>query len=610
MNLKEQIIKANQAYRSGSPIIDDQEYDLLLSKLEKEMDFISLEEFKQSLTETSGDFQHDYVIGSLNKVKYGEGDLQKWLKKQNASRYIASEKLDGCSFVAYYKKGLFVSMSSRGDGSEGTDWTDKGKFILPKIISYKGDLDIRGELILNNHETLGMKNRRNGISGLMGRDDFNPDDLKNITPYVYQVLNYDWTMLKQFEFLNDNSFKTPDYKIFSNVDTLEEDLLEFYNECKEENIEKYDIDGLVVSSMNWKNENNEFYPKGKIAFKVNSEGYETEVIDIEWNLSQGGLLKPVVLVKPVEIDGVTVSRVSGNNYEWITNRGIGIGAKIKIIRSGAVIPKIIDVIEKSCEILVPPKCPSCGSKLNFKGVDLACLNPNCLAVVVQRISAFLRNCGVEDVTEKSLVKFGINTFEDLISWEPDPKYKSQTKFYDAMNKFVFSKTSMELFSKFVFDGAGEKTITKIYEHFKVTNEEQLDWLLYKKELTDHIIACCTIGFPEGIGERTLSKIAQDWNTNKLLLKYFTMDKRWNPKEVVKDEVVEDVFHGKNFCITGTLSQPRKHFENLIESKGGKLGSVSKNLNYLLVGSDAGSKLDKAQKLGIKILSEEEFLKMI
>ncbi len=600
MNLKEQVINANKTYRSGYPIMEDQEYDLLLSKLEQEMNFIEFEIFKKSLMEDSGNFQHSYVIGSLNKVKYGEGELEKWLTKNKVNSYIVSEKLDGCSFVASYRNGLLVYMSSRGDGLEGTDWTAKGKYILPEQISFRKDLDIRGELILNNYKELGMKNRRNGISGIMGRDEIDPETLKNITPYVYQILNLPLTMKEQFEFLKEISFNIPDYKIFTNLDTLEEDLFKFYIDCKEKNIEDYDIDGLVVSSVSWKNENNEYYPKGKIAFKVNSEGYETEVIDIEWNVSQGGLLKPVVIIKPVEIDGANISRVSGNNFQWLKDRSITIGSIVKIIRSGGVIPKIIDVVSspKHDYNIAMFVCPECESKLVLKGVDLACSNEYCSAVIVQKVTAFLRNCGVEDVTEKSLIKWSINSFETLVNWEPDPKYKSEIKFYESLQKNVFSKPAIELFSKFVFDGGAEKTINKLIDFYGV------DVINY--HINNNNLPCV---FPEGIGSKTIEKISSDWKKNLIYLDMICMDKRYNPNKEDKKTIIKSEINGKTFCITGTLSKKRSDIENDIITYGGKISSVSKKLDYLVVGSDAGSKLEKAKSLDINIITEKELYNM-
>ena len=341
-NLKEQIIKSNEAYRKGNPIIPDEEYDILLSKLEDKMNFIEFESFKKTLMEESGEYKHLYIMGSLNKIRYGENELNKWINKHKVKAIVVSEKLDGCSFTARYVDGKFYDGASRGDGVTGTDWTEKLKYILPQTIEAKDTLIIRGELMLcgDSHIKLGYKNQRNGVTGIMGEDDIVPEKLKEVRAFVYDILNCDYKPFLIFKGLED-LFDVPNFKRIIVKDTIEEDLKEQLELWKSNS--DYLMDGLVISTDDYINEN-VYHPEKKIAFKVNSEGYETEVIDIEWNLSSGGLLKPVVLVKPVNIDGVTVSRVSGNNYQWILKKGCKIGSIVKVIRSGCVIPKIIQVV--------------------------------------------------------------------------------------------------------------------------------------------------------------------------------------------------------------------------------------------------------------------------
>lgn len=605
-NLKEQIIKSNEAYRKGNPIISDEEYDILLSKLEDKINFIEFESFKKTLMEESGEYKHLYIMGSLNKIRYGENELNKWINKHKVKAIIASEKLDGCSFTARYVDGKFYDGASRGDGVTGTDWTEKLKYILPQTIEAKDTLIIRGELMLcgDSHIKLGYKNQRNGVTGIMGEDAIVPEKLKEVRAFVYDVLNCDYKPLLIFKGLED-LFDVPNFKRIIVKDTIEEDLKEQLELWKSN--ADYLMDGLVISTDDYINEN-VYHPEKKIAFKVNSEGVRTKVIGVEWNISKTGAFKPVVLLEPIEIDGTTVSRATGYNYAYIVENMIGEGAEVAIIKSGEIIPKIINVFKDGTTI-IPQRCPSCKSAFEFKGVDLVCPNEHCSGVMVKKVAAFLRNCGVEDITEKSLIKFGINTFEDLINWEPDPKYKSETKLYDALDKFVFTKSKMELFTKFVFDGAAEKTITKIYEHWKISNDSHFNFLM-NKTFDQMIVECCTHGFPEGVGEKTLAKIYGDWMTNKLYVEYFAMDKRYNPKKEEVKQIIESNITGKTFCITGTLTKPRKYFEELIINNGGIISSVSGKLNYLVVGADAGSKLDKAKKLGINILSEEELINLI
>jgi DNA ligase (NAD+) len=343
MNLKQEIIQANNAYRTGSPKISDVEYDILLTKLETEMGFIAFESFKETLTEQNGDIKHNYIIGSLNKIRYQENDeLAKWLDKNPTVWLFASEKIDGCSFVASYRGGSLISCASRGDGYTGTNWFSKAVHILPNNISYKKDLDIRGEFCLTNdsHTLLGMKNRRNGVVGLMGTDTIDPIKLAHVKPLVYEILNSKSGIKDQFETLRQLGFVTPfGAEIYVDND-IEDNLKRFFDKVKSNT--EYDKDGLVISSNYYVNEN-EFYPKTKVAFKVNSEGVKATVIGIEWNTSKNGAVKPVVLITPTDIDGATIRRVSGYNAKYIVENKIEIGVTVSIIRSGDVIPKIVQV---------------------------------------------------------------------------------------------------------------------------------------------------------------------------------------------------------------------------------------------------------------------------
>ena len=345
--LKAQIKKANDAYRVGNPIISDEEYDILLSKLEDQTGFVEFEDFKATLTESTGTVKLNYVLGSLSKFKYEESDLlDKWMVKHKLKSIFASLKIDGCSFNASWRKGILVMCSSRGDGDTGTDWTEKAKHILPVTIPYLDDLDIRGEFTLcdDSHVILGYKNRRNGTVGIMNKDIIEPEKLKYVKAICYEVLSGDMNIYEQFKFLHKEGFITPPRAIYdkpTDLYMLHETLKAYYLDRKPK--APYDIDGLVISSPHYKREN-VFFPEAKVAFKINSEGVHAKVLGIEWNISKGGLLKPVVLIEPTEITGSTVQRVTGFNAQYILDNGIKIGTIVSIVKSGEVIPKIVKVI--------------------------------------------------------------------------------------------------------------------------------------------------------------------------------------------------------------------------------------------------------------------------
>lgn len=378
---------------------------------------------------------------------------------------------------------------------------------------------------------------------------------------------------------------------------INEQLKELYKEWKESSIT--DIDGLVISDSSWTNELT-FYPKGKQAWKCNSSGVETTVTGIEWNISKNGALKPVILITPTQIDGSIISRVTGIHAKWIEENGIGIDSIIKIIKSGAVIPKVIDIIKKVVVIL-PNICPCCNNPLYIESVDLLCKNINCKDKKIMEIESFLLKSGVEGVSSISLTNWSITTFENLITFKSDNS-KSQDKFISELKKNIFTKSKEELFSNLSFSNAGSTNINKILDFYGEGDLENTT----RKVFVERSYA----GFPEGIGERVLSKIETDWKKNLEFLKLIISDSRYNPKaKIVK--VSTGNLSGKTFLLTGTMTEGRKIIEQMIVDNGGTIASsVSKSLSHLVVGADTGSKLDKAKKLDIDIITEDQLRNMI
>ena len=347
--MKAKAINANIAYRNGNAIISDEEYDTLLEDIEDELNPVEFLVFKQSLTDLkeSKTVANSYVLGSLTKIKYEESEkIYKWIKDQKIKELLCSDKIDGCSFYAEYRGGKLTLLTSRGDGDDGTDWTPKAQYInIPQTIEYKLPLDIRGEVTLlgDSYEKLGFTNKRNGTAGIMNSKDIEPHRLKYIHAIAYEVLSGRYNIIDQFEQLAAYGFYIPNCVTFS-ADTkdLHELIKEYYVGRKAE--APYGMDGIVISDANYIPED-VFYPKGKVAFKINSTGVPTIVTGIEWNVSKGGLLKPVVLLEPLIIDGTTVQRATGFNAKYIQDNKIQKGRKVLIIKSGEIIPKIIGFID-------------------------------------------------------------------------------------------------------------------------------------------------------------------------------------------------------------------------------------------------------------------------
>ena len=265
------------------------------------------------------------------------------------------------------------------------------------------------------------------------------------------------------------------------------------------------------------------------------------------------------------------------------------------------------LLKKMEKLNIPIKCPSCGNELEWKGVDIVC-NNNCGDAMVLKVVSFLRDCGVENVTEKSLLKWNIIDFKSLLSFQPDTKSKAQVKFIESLTKNIFNKSAVELFSNMYFDGAGTKTILKVVEFYGNGSITDAGDKMY------YTAAGYPQTFPEGIGKKTLDKMHTDWNQNIKYLFMIMDDSRYNyavQEKPMSKETSNMSLAGKTFLFTGTLSEKRSVMEAKVIAAGGTIASsVTKNLNYLVVGLDAGSKLAKAIKLNIETLNEKEFMEMI
>ena len=608
MNINEQMDlarKYNKAYRIGTELVSDAEYDILLSEIEDEMLPFEFVEFISTLSEEAGTVKTNYVLGSLTKIKFEEPEkLYKWMKKENINDLFISEKIDGVSFEANYKNGKFVSCASKGDGDSGTNWTKKGKIILPQTISCLDDIDIRGEFTLtgDTHKQLGYKTRRAGTVGIMNREEVS-EEVKYVEAFAYQILSSDNSIRLQFEILLYMRFKTPCYAMrrTEHIDSnTHEDLKSLYLKWKEDCI--YDIDGVVICGLNTCNENDLYLPKQQIAFKVNSEGIETEVLGIEWELSKGRLLKPVLLINPIEVDGVTISRCTAYNAKYTFDNKLFKGAVVKIVRSGEVIPTIVGIVKGASDENIPMflDCPICGMETKWYGVELQCSSETCGEI--KRVEHFIKQSDIENVSEKRLAEWGIYTFENLLNWEPNQSYKSQMDFYSELLYKVFNQPKEKIIRNFYFEGFGQTLFDKMLIHFKTL--EVINQIM-SKEKSPTIL-------PEGIGLRTIEKASDDWKKNWNIFQEILSDVRYSETKPQNKAETSNKLAGKTFLLTGTLSRGRTEIEKEIVSLGGKIASsVSKNLDYLLVGDKAGSKLDKARKIpSITILTEADYSNLI
>lgn len=618
-NLKQQIITANNAYRKGNAVMSDSQFDELVDKYKELVSIDEYNEFRDSLNESSVEFgtkiKHKYIMGSLDKIKNSDNAvLLKFIKTHVKTTLNISAKVDGISSVACYKCGKLISLLSRGDGYEGMDYTDKAKYIngLPNKIDFfakNDEIYIRGELVILDSEEIDTDtNYRNICAGYMNSKYWKKEDISKVSFIPYSILGDKATKRTQFEVLNSVGFNcawNESIDITEYDETNISDLSEYLTEQAKLKHD-YSCDGLVLMDWDAYNEQDVYRPKNSMAFKINELTAVTKLIDIVWEgPSKDGFIIPVALLDPIELGGAMISRASLHNLDIIDKLGIKYGSKVEILKSGDIIPKIVRVVENSNNCMpidIPTTCPCCGSELIRDGINMRCMNKTCGDQVIHQITHFIKKLGVKSASNATLNNFGITSFDKLIAFVPNKKYKSEVKLYDELYSKVFSQSKSKLLAAMNFVGLAEISINKIIDHYGYdTIENNFDYENAKQSL------------PNGIGDITLQKFIEGLPEALLNVNNITNDVRWHYTQDQSSKSNNIDIKG-SICVTGSLKfGSRNKFlefakEHGYESKSG----VSKGLTYLINNdvTSNSSKNKKAKELGIKILSEDDFIKLI
>jgi len=617
MNIIDLLKDYDKKYAEGKPEVSDTEYDKLR---ETAQELHPEDPYFQSVGAPAprDKAKLPFVLGSLNKVKIDS--VYDWFKSKGKHHYIASDKVDGASFMVIYKNGKPIAGYTRGDGEFGKDISDKVKLFCPEI-SNKGYWVFRGEVVLQDPSRFGYKNRRNGAAGLLNKDD--TSNCQYLRPWFYEIVEYKpassltdryvennklnldsetsrWEILEELFPVNTPRNWTIDYPV---KEMIEERLVALLKHSRENN-ELYDVDGLVIA-VNESDRENVMYPGNKVAFKVNLDAVPTVVTGIDWKVTRTGLVCATLEVAPTEIQGVTVTRVgAGINWKIMQEQGMGIGAKIGIVRSGDVIPYVEEVYTPSDNFDIG-YCPSCGHPVVESGVWLACPNPECERKKLWEMEYWLISLGAENLTivtlerifdslniEPSIQALYELTLEDLLEVEGFGN-KRATQVYNEIQGTLHT-THEKLLTAFGIPNVAKETATELIRHFRSVHGV----------LTAPYTELVEV---EGIGDIVANNIREEQNR---CVRVFLELKE---KGLELEEKKVGALTGKVFAITGKLPMNRDAVVRMIEAKGGTWkNAVTKRTDYLITDnpSSGSGKNKKAQSYGTKLITFDELQELL
>ena len=631
---------AKSYYVDAVEIMPNIEYDKLydeLLELEKETNVVLSNSPTQNVGyEIAGELPkkaHESPMLSLDKTKSVE-DLREWLGDNKA---LLSWKMDGLTIVLTYRDGELAEAVTRGNGTIGEVITNNAKNFqnIPLKIEFKGELILRGEAIIKYSDfkrindaiedaTAKYKNPRNLCSGSVRQ--LNPAITKSRMVYcnIFNVVKADGvdfenSKAKQFEWAKNEGFDVVEYK-FTDSKSIADDIAEF-----ESKIESNDIpsDGLVLLlddiALGERLGSTSKFPRNAMAFKWSDERQVTKLKYIEWSPSRTGLINPVAVFEPVELEGTTVSRASLHNVSIFEDLMLGVGDEISVYKANMIIPQVYENLTKSNTEKVPDTCPACGSHASIKQDNeskvLLCTNPDCQIKHIKQYALMASRdaLNIDGLSESTLEKFLSKGFikndsdifkldrykDEIVNMEGFGK-RSYEKLMAALEEAKHTNVARFLYSLGI-NGIGSANAKMIAKYF----DNDIDKIITagKDELLEI----------EGIGEVLANSIVDFFKDSKNIENVKSL------REVLIFEAEEsarsDSFSGKVFVITGSLEHftNRNELKELIEKNGGKVsGSVSSKTNFLINNDTASnsSKNKKAKELGVEIISEEDFLKLL
>ena len=656
----------NLYYNEDKPLISDMEYDALMREL-KQLE----QEYPELLkNERNGESSPTKKIGGTASEKFSKvrhrvpmlslsntyniseiEDFDKRIKKiilsENAKNhskeleYILELKLDGLSISLIYENGALIQAVTRGDGQVGEDVTENIMEIktIPKKLKKNISLEVRGEIILpissfnrinQEREDDGedvFANPRNAASGTIRQLDKTIVAERGLDCYLYYLVNAENyginTHLESIEYIEKLGFKTTKiFEKYTDFKELEKSIDKWHNDRKKLD---YETDGLVIKVNNFALYETLGYttksPRWAIAYKFPAEQVKTKLMNVTFQVGRTGVITPVAELEAVNLSGSVVKRASLHNFDEIRRKDIKIGDNVIVEKAAEIIPQVVNVVfddrtGQEIEIQEPTNCPVCNSELAHEEglVALKCHNPLCPEKVKRQIAYFVSRdamniSGLGDKIVEKFIELGkIKTIVDIYSLE---KYREELenlekmgqKSVDNLINSIESSKNRD-FSKVLY-ALGIPFVGKFNANLLTKTFKNIENL--KNQSIENLLAVKGIGDKVALAVNTFLNDENNW---KIITDLKNIGLQFAVDETNSEEIADNPIKDKNFLATGKLQKyKRNDIKDIILSKGGNyLSAVSKNLDFLIAGEKAGSKLEKAEKLGVRILTEDEFEK--
>jgi NAD-dependent DNA ligase len=608
-------LAADKFFNTKKPIMSDEIYDLLIDFLKEKSPKSKVLSNIGAKSKNKNKVELDYWLGSMNKIKPGRDDkeLEKWFLKYNAPYYI-SDKLDGVSALLIYRENKTINLYTRGTASEGTDITNLIKYlnlpsweIISQVKEYKinNKIAFRGELIIdketfNNNWASKMKNARNTVSGLVNSKVIKPQLANDTKLVLYEVVDPIMNIENQFKLIKKLGFNIVKYKVFEKLDI---NILSNYLK-KRRTESEFIIDGIIVINNDLYQRNIEKNPEYAFAYKdvLEDQVAITKVKSIEWNISKDGYIKPTLILEPVTIGGVEISRVTAHNAKYVVDNKLGKDAEIELIRSGDVIPYIQKIIKPAKK----EDLPKGEWHWNETKIDIISNDLSTDDVTIRRIYFFFSTLETKGLGKKvieKLVKGNYNTIYKIITVSSKDLIESKTFEEKTANNIVESiKKSLSnvplsklMAASNIFGrGIGEKKIKIILNEYPSI----LSNIWSKEQFESRIIELT--GWDDKLSELFVSNFPEFKKFYNSIKDFITIKK--------EEKKIKNKWSDKTIVLSGFRdSELTKYLEN----SGAKISdSVTKNTDYLIVKDEntmkeETGKVKKAKELNIKIIIKEK-----